>query len=86
MTVQTAWTPPTQRETMPSMPEWISTREAAAVLGVSESSVYRSLRDEQVRDVRWGEEGVGWRRKPLSARGIYQVSRQRAEELAGGEA
>lgn len=63
---------------------WLGVREVAAIFRVSESTVYRSLTDEQARAERWGEEGVGWRRKPLSTRGIYQVSRQRTEELAGG--
>lgn len=65
---------------------WVSTAHAAAIIGVSESTVYRSLCDDNAaqRAEWWGAEGVGWRRKPLSRRGIFQVSRQRAQELAAG--
>lgn len=65
-----------------SEPDWISGIDAAAILGVSKATVYRSLADEVRRIQEWGAEGVGWRRKPLSRRGIFQVSRQRAEQLA----
>lgn len=68
-------------ETM-SEPEWISGQDAATILGVSKSTVYRTLTDPESRAETWGAEGVGWRRKPLSRRGIFQVSRQRAEEIA----
>lgn len=67
------------------MSDWISGVEAAAILGVSESTVYRSLADEVVRAEQWGIEGKGWRYKPLSTRRIFQVSRARAVELAGGD-
>lgn len=62
--------------------EWISTKEAATRLGVAESTVYRWLADEDVRKDVWGEEGVGWRFRPVLRRRIYQVSRKRVEELA----
>jgi hypothetical protein len=65
------------------MTEWIGRGEAAKILGVSESSVYRSLSDPAVREEMWGTENEGWRRKPLSTRGVLQVSRERAVELAG---
>ncbi len=66
--------------------DWIGTGDAAAIVGVSESTVYRSLRDDNAeqRAEWWGKENEGWRRKPLSRRGIFQVSRKRAEELAAG--
>lgn len=55
--------------------EWISGDEAAELLGVSRTTVYRSLADDAVRQQEWGDEGAGWRRKPLSRRGIYQLRR-----------
>jgi hypothetical protein len=63
--------------------DWISGEEAATLIGVSRSSVYRSLRDPDERAERWGNEGEGWRYKPLTRRRIFQVSRRRAQELAG---
>jgi transposase len=66
------------------MSNWISGREAATLIGVSESTVYRSLAEPDVRAEQWGAEGVGWRYKPLSRRRIFQVSRRRAEQLAQG--
>lgn len=65
------------------MTEWVGRREAAEILGVSESSVYRSLSNPAVRQEMWGTEGEGWRFKPLSTRGVIQVSRARALQLAG---
>jgi len=64
------------------MSDWISGKEAAEILGVSESTVYRSLADPDTREEMWGKEGSGWRRKPLSRRGIYQVSHRRALAIA----
>ncbi len=66
------------------MSDWISGDEAAAILGVSRSTVYRSLTDPAERGSRWGDESVGWRYKPLARRRIFQVSKRRTEELAGG--
>ena len=63
--------------------DWISTEDAAVLLDVSKSSVYRSLADEGRRSTEWGEEGVAWRYKPLSTRKIFQVSRRRVMELGG---
>jgi uncharacterized protein YndB with AHSA1/START domain len=63
--------------------DWISGSDAATILEVSESTVYRSLVDPATRQEWWGDEGKGWRRKPLSRRRIFQVSRARAVELAG---
>jgi hypothetical protein len=65
------------------MGDWISGAEAAGIIGVHRNTVYRSLEDEERRAEEWGEEGVGWRHKPLSKRIIFQVSRARAEKLAG---
>jgi hypothetical protein len=61
---------------------WIGGGEAAEIIGVSRTSIYKSLRDPDVRAAKWGAEGVGWRYKPLVDRAIYQVSRIRAEEIA----
>lgn len=66
------------------MTDWISGQDAAVILGISRTAVWRTLVDEAARAETWGAEGVGWRRKPLSRRGIFQVSRARAEELAAG--
>ncbi len=66
------------------MSDWISGETAAEILGVSRSTVYRSLTDEAARAQQWGTEGEGWRYKPLSLRRIFQVSRRRAEQLARG--
>jgi hypothetical protein len=62
--------------------EWISAAEATEIIGVGRSTVYRSLRDPVERASVWGEEGVGWRIKPLSRRGIFQVDRKQAEHVA----
>lgn len=62
---------------------WLSTEEAAAWLDVSQSSVYRSLRDPGRRAAEWGEEGVGWRYMPLSTRKIFQVSARRVLDMGG---
>jgi hypothetical protein len=65
--------------------DWISGAEAADIIGVSRSTVLRSLQDEIERSTRWGAENVGWRFKPMSRRGVFQVSRKRAVEIAKGE-
>jgi excisionase family DNA binding protein len=64
------------------MGEWISTAEAAEILGVHRNTVYASLKDPEIRAERWGVQGIGWRYKPLSTRNIFQVSRERTEQLA----
>lgn len=66
------------------MSDWISGAEAAAIIGVHRNTVYNSLADETERARQWGDENVGWRLKPLSTRGAYQVDRARAEEIAAG--
>jgi hypothetical protein len=63
--------------------EWMSIREAAAALEVSPSTVLRSLTDEARRKREWGEFGEGWRTKPLSDRGDYQLRRSVVERKAG---
>ncbi|TDB82601.1 hypothetical protein E1091_18690 [Micromonospora fluostatini] len=62
---------------------WISPREAAELLEVSERTVQRSLQDEEQRAREWGAEGEGWRHKPLSTRGLYQLRRSVVERKAG---
>lgn len=64
--------------------DWISLKEAAGILGVSESTVLRTVKDPQEAAETWGDENVGWRLKPLMRRRIFQVSRKRAEEIAAG--
>lgn len=55
--------------------KWISVAEAARILGVSRRTAYRSLENPDIRAARWGDEGVGWRQRPLSAKAnSYQVS------------
>jgi uncharacterized protein YndB with AHSA1/START domain len=73
----------TDDSSAPPRVEWISTRQAAVILEVSEVTVWRSLDDDAKREQWWGREGVGWRLKPLMARRIYQVSRAHAQRLAG---
>lgn len=67
------------------MSDWISGAEAAEILGVHRNTVLNSLRDKAQRERQWGAENIGWRHKPLSTRGAFQVSRARAEQLAGEE-
>ena len=63
--------------------EWMSVTEAAAALEVSTRTVQRSLADDQQRATEWGAEGEGWRHKPLSTRGIYQLRRSWVRRKAG---
>lgn len=63
--------------------EWMSVTEAADALEVSARTVQRSLADEQQREQEWGAEGDGWRYKPLSRRGIYQLRRSAVLRKAG---
>lgn len=63
--------------------DWISGARAAAILGVSPATVLRSLRRAAAGDdTEWGEQGKGWRRKPLSTRGAFQVNLAVAEQIA----
>jgi len=64
------------------MSDWISGADAARLMGRSRSTILRSLTDEVWRADWWGEEGKGWRLRPLSRRRAYDVSRALAEELA----
>ncbi len=66
------------------MGDWISGEDAAAIMGVHRNTVIASLNDDARRAEWWDPEGVGWRRKPLAARKIYEVSRKRAEDIAAG--
>lgn len=59
--------------------EWISTREAATLLGVSESTVYRSLIDAAVANEQWGR--GNWKTQPLAKRRIFRIKRSRVEEI-----
>lgn len=71
------------------MDEWVSVRDAALALGVSESTVYRSLVDPgdkdspAVADAHWGP--GNWRRKPLTKRGDLQLRRSAVVAKARGE-
>ncbi len=62
--------------------EWISTREAADILDVSEATVYRSVKSPEVADREWGTEN--WRRKPLLQRARFQLRRSAVEAKAAG--
>ncbi|MBX7264904.1 hypothetical protein KIF24_01780 [Micromonospora sp. Llam7] len=65
------------------MSEWMTVREAAQVLEVSARTVQRSLADPEQRAREWGDEGQGWRTKPLSTRGVYQLRRAEVMRKAG---
>lgn len=65
------------------MAEWLSLEEAADILEVSKSTVYRSLTDEGRRAAEWGAEGEGWRHKPLARRKEFQVRRSYVTRKAG---
>lgn len=62
----------------------MSPSEAAQILGVSRATVVRSLTDPERRLREWGEPGTGWRHKPLSRRGDYQLRRSAVEAKATG--
>lgn len=62
----------------------MSPTEAAQLLGVSRATVLRSLSDPERRQREWGEAGTGWRLKPLSQRGDYQLRRSAVEDKATG--
>lgn len=65
------------------MSDWISSTEAAKLIGVSRTTLYRTLADADERAKVWGAENEGWRRKPLVRnRVIYQVSAARAKQIA----
>lgn len=60
--------------------EWLSTKETADALEVSESTVFRSFANAETADRRWGSDG--WREKPLSERRIYQIRESVVREMA----
>lgn len=62
---------------------WVSPAEAAKLLEISLRQVQRSLKDEEQRTSEWGAEGTGWRYKPLSTRGAYQLRRSAVMAKAG---
>lgn len=62
----------------------MSPSEAARILGVSRATVVRSLTDPERRAAEWGKPGEGWRYKPLSLRGDYQLRRSAVEAKAKG--
>jgi hypothetical protein len=61
--------------------EWLSTKEVADALEVSESTVLRRFASPAVADQWWGS--GGWREKPLSVRKVYQVRDAVVRRLAG---
>lgn len=66
------------------MSDWISTADTAARLGVSESTVYRSLADgKESADAAWGE--GNWRRRPFVRRTIYQLRAAHIDKLAASD-
>lgn len=60
---------------------WMSVKAASTLLGVSEAAVSRSLADQHDRAAEWGAAGEGWRIKPLSERGDYQLRRSWVERM-----
>jgi hypothetical protein len=65
------------------MCEWIGSSDAAKLLQVARNTVYLSLKDESRRQNTWGDEGEGWRYKPLSDRKIFQLNKKLVEQLSG---
>lgn len=65
---------------------WLSTAAAADMLGVSVSTVYRTLADPETATAEWGPEGEGWRIKPLSRRAIRQVRQSAVQAKLRGDA
>jgi hypothetical protein len=57
--------------------EWMSTADVAAALGVSEATVYRSVKEPADADAEWGK--GNWRTKPLARRRIFQIKRSAVE-------
>jgi hypothetical protein len=63
--------------------DWLTTGPAAALLGVSRSTVLRRLTDPEQRGKWFPVEGEDWRIQPLSE-GIYQVRRRTIERHLAG--
>jgi hypothetical protein len=63
--------------------DWMSVTEAAEVLEVTARTIQRSLADDERRTREWGNEGQGWRYKPLAERTIYQLRRSVVFQKAG---
>jgi hypothetical protein len=63
--------------------EWVGLAEAAAILEVPLRTMQRSLSEDDRRASEWGDEGEGWRLKPLSKRRIYQLRRSKVLQKAG---
>lgn len=72
--------PKTNWQAGADVPEWLSTKEVADALEVSESTVFRSFASPAIADARWGPDG--WREKPLSVRKVYQVRESVVRRLA----
>lgn len=62
------------------MAEWLSTKETAALLEVSESTILRSFVTPEAANEMWGGRD-NWRRKPVVRRTIWQVRRTRVEKM-----
>jgi hypothetical protein len=62
--------------------DWLTTGQAAPLLGVSRSTLLRRLSDPEQRARWFPVEGEDWRIKPVSE-GIYQVRRRTVDRLAG---
>lgn len=61
------------------MSEWLSLKAAALKLGVSESTVYRIVKEPETADTEYGP--GNWRRRPNTRRVIYQLRASRVDEL-----
>lgn len=62
--------------------KWISVAEAARILGVPVRSAYYVLQDPDRRAAKWGAEGEGWRRRPMSTKpNSYELSFAWVERL-----
>lgn len=62
--------------------DWLTTGQAAPLLGVSRSTLLRRLSNPEQRARWFPVEGEDWRIKPLTD-DIYQVRRRTVDRLAG---
>lgn len=70
-----------------SPPGWLTTRQAATLLGVSVRTVLDVCRDQRRCEKEWGRDADGqprWRERPLTIRRIFEVRADAVEERLYG--